>query len=159
MLFKISLVTLFSAVKRWCGRDHSSDCALVAAAVLEPFLRSQRCRLLLRRMIENRRPILVLRTRSLWMRHRWIVHFPEQVQERLVGHLVRIVFKPHRFSVSRCAGANVTVCRMVGRSSGIDWADVTLGILRQAASTPQKQPAANVAFPTNSPPFYCFDVD
>src|SRR5579863_8302811 len=79
---EVLLVVLLGVPER-CGRnDLGDDRALVATRLLEPLLRRDRRSLLLGRVIEDHRPVVVADVWTLAIELRWIVVHPEDVEQR-----------------------------------------------------------------------------
>ena len=72
------------------GNDLGDDRALVATRLLEPLLRRDRGSLLLRRVEEDHRPVVVADVRTLTVELRRVVVHPEDVEQRVVAHASRV---------------------------------------------------------------------
>ena len=115
----------------------------------EPLLRGARRRLLLGRVEEDGRAVLRADVGPLAVQLRRVVAVPEDVEQRVVRDHRRVVVHlddlgvagRRRVQTSLYVGI-VEACRRCSRRPSSS----TPGILRNSSSTPQKQPAPNVAF-------------
>src|ERR1700694_830964 len=70
-------------------------------------------------MEEDDRPVLVTVVGSLAVEGRRIVHVPESVQELVIRDFGGIVGDLDRLRVTRSAGADLLVSRVVARATGV----------------------------------------
>src|SRR5438045_3116338 len=111
-LLQIFLVILLRPPERSRGRDLRRHRPPQFPARLQRRLRLLRRRFLLRRMKENRRPVLRPIVRPLPIHLRRIMHLPERIQQFLVADLLRIESHPHHLGVPRLVRANILVTRI-----------------------------------------------
>ena len=98
-------------------------------------------------MIKNNGPILVAHIGPLAIQRGRIVIRPEDIEKLIVADDRRIELHLHHFGVPGVVTADIFVGRILGCAAGIsNGGFVTPGMARKVASTPQKQPAPNVAF-------------
>ena len=98
-------------------------------------------------MVKNDRAILRAGIGSLSIQGRRIMIGPENIEQFFVTDDRRIELDLDNLGVSRLIGADIFVGRILGRASAYPTAaSVTPWMLRKVDSTPQKQPAPNVAF-------------
>ena len=93
------------------------------------------------------RAVLVADVRALPVQLRRVVLGEEDGEQLLVGDALRVVGDLDDLGVARAVAADLLVGRVRGRAARIaDRVALTPSSRRNAASTPQKQPAPNVAF-------------
>lgn len=99
-------------------------------------------------MVEDDGAILLAHIRSLSVHLGRIVDSEEPAYQCLVGYLRRVEGNLDRFGMAGRAGRDLLVARIIRMAARIagDGSHDTPGVLLKASSTPQKHPAANVAF-------------
>src|SRR5437667_3009906 len=99
----------FRTPKLRCGFNLRCDRPIEATALFQSFFRSHGCRLLLGRMVKNRRTVLGSDIWSLPVQGRRIMIRPENIQKFVVTDLRRIEFHLHHLSVPGPVGANIFI--------------------------------------------------
>src|SRR5450631_3184694 len=98
-------------------------------------------------MEEDCRAVLRAPVRTLAVQSGWVVQFKKNIQQLHITYFCRVEIKFHYFGVPRTVCANVLVTGSVELPPSYPTAEaVTPGMAANAASTPQKHPAPNVAF-------------
>src|SRR5580700_2194794 len=106
---KVLLVVLLGIPECRRGNDLGDDRTPVASRLLQPPLRRQRGCLLLRRVEEDHRPVVVADVWTLAVELGRIVVHPEDVEERVVAHPGGVVRDLDSLGVPGAMRANVLV--------------------------------------------------
>ena len=99
MLLEILLMIFLRPVEFRGRPDFRHNLFAEPPRILKPLLGSLRCRLLLRIMEEDDRPVLCAHVRALAVQCRRIVDIPKHVQKLIIRNLGWVVLHLHHFSV------------------------------------------------------------
>jgi hypothetical protein len=141
-LLQVLLVVLFGGIVGGGGGDLGNDRPAILAAHLQASLRCHGGVALLRAVVEDGGAVLGADIPPLAIQGGRVVVLPEDLKELLVADPGRIIYDLDRFRVPGPTGADLVIR---GAFEGPTEVEITPLIWRNAASTPQKQPAANVA--------------
>ena len=137
---------LFGGPKGSSWSDFSGDRFVEFAAGVQGLLDLLGRGLLFRGMVKNGGAILLSEVRTLAIHLCWVVHFPKRIKQLFVADFGRIKRNLNHFGVAGGVGTNVLVRGIFCVAAGITGDRLNdAGDARELASTPQKQPAPNVA--------------